>query len=211
MCINFETSLMSFLIGELSGLSLILFNYCKTETETETKSIDYEKIFIGLFVMFYTLVQFCELKIYQTNNNDSIANKLLVLNLGFQGLLFFVLMSLIYKINGIYILICGLVSIIIIIETIFGTTNIKLTESKCLRWEFMENKQIYLSLGLMYFMIFFWVFVEPNSNFIKYVGFVLLFTLIFSYFIFNNIYTYVNSPSIWCLSSAIAAPLFILY
>ena len=209
MCINYETSLASFLIGELSGLALILFN-C---SETDTKSIDYEKIFIGLFVMFYTMIQFFELRIYQTNNSDMIAKKLLLLNLGFQGLLFFVLMSLLYKINGIYIWICGLVSFIIVIETIFGfdSQNIELTKFKCLKWNFMKNDKISLSLGLMYLTMFFWIFVEPNSNFIKYIGFVLLFTLVLSYFIFNNIYTNVNSPSIWCLSSAIAAPLFILY
>lgn len=209
MCINYETSLASFLIGELSGLALILFN-C---SETDTKSIDYEKIFIGLFVMFYTMIQFFELRIYQTNNSDMIAKKLLLLNLGFQGLLFFVLMSLLYKINGIYIWICGLVSFIIVIETIFGfdSQDIELSESKCLKWNFMKNDKISLSLGLMYLTMFFWIFVEPNSNFIKYIGFVLLFTLVLSYFIFNNIYTNVNSPSIWCLSSAIAAPLFILY
>ena len=209
MCINYETSLASFLIGELSGLALILFN-C---SETDTKSIDYEKIFIGLFVMFYTMIQFFELRIYQTNNSDMISKKLLLLNLGFQGLLFFVLMSLLYKINGIYIWICGLVSFIIVIETIFGfdSQDIELSESKCLKWNFMKNDKISLSLGLMYLTMFFWIFVEPNSNFIKYIGFVLLFTLVLSYFIFNNIYTNVNSPSIWCLSSAIAAPLFILY
>ena len=51
MCINFETSLISFLIGELSGLTLILFNYCKTDV----KSNDYEKIFIyvSTFIKFY--------------------------------------------------------------------------------------------------------------------------------------------------------------
>jgi hypothetical protein len=209
MCVNYETSLISFIIGEMSGLSLILLSYFDSETE----SIEYEKMFIGLFIMFYTLIQFCELKIYQTNNSDIISQKLLILNLEFQGLLFFILMSLIYKIHGIYIMICGLVSVIIILEVIFDSNlqDIELSIDHCLKWNFMKNNKISLSLAAMYLTMFFWVFVEPNSYFIKYVGFILLFTLIFSYIIFNNIIININSPSIWCLSSAIAAPLFILY
>jgi len=207
MCINYETSLISLIIGEMSGLTLILLSYLDSNAEL----IEYEKLLIGLFVMFYTIVQFCELKIYQTANSDIFAQKLLILNLGFQGLVFFILMSFIYKIHGIYIMICGLVSFIIILEVLFeyNSLDIELTSNKCLKWNFLANNKISFSLGVMFATIFFWIFFEPNSDFIKYIGFIVLFTFIFSYFILNNLVPNVNSPSIWCLSSAVAAPLFV--
>lgn len=201
MCINYQTSLGALLFGEIAGLILII--------NQGQKFNDLEKIFVGLFVMFYSLIQLCELQIYlNIPEKNSIYNKLLVINLAFQGLLFFVLMSWIYKINGIYLMICGLVSLIILLDVITNSTQISFTNSNCLKWDFINRKNIYIPLGLMYCTMFFWIFVEPNSNFIKYIGLVLLITFIFSYFLIEGKF---NSPGLWCLSSAIAAPLFLLF
>lgn len=201
MCVNYQTSLMALVIGEITGLILI-FDQDKTST-------NYEKIFIGLFVMFYTLIQFFELNIYLTNGdneNNQIYKKMLALNLGFQGLVFFILASFIYKINPIYLIICGLVSFIIMLNVLQNDVNINLTETNCLRWDFLSKPEMNISLGLMYFVMFIWMFFDTNSEYLKYVGFVLLGTLIFSYFILSG---RANSPGLWCLSSAIAAPLFL--
>jgi hypothetical protein len=182
--------------------------------QDKSSNTDYEKIFIGLFVMFYSLIQFFELMMYldKSNSIDQIYKKLLILNLGFQGLFFFIMMSLIYKVNSIYLVICGLVSFITILNVFIEDENvldINFSESKCLKWNFISLAPgVNTSFGLMYFSIFLWIFIGPNSNYMKYVGFVLLGTLVFSYFILSN---KVNSPSFWCLSSAIAAPLFLLY
>ena len=51
MCINAETSLASFAIGEIAGLLLLA-------------SKNNDKKVIGLFIMFYSLVQLFEYNIY---------------------------------------------------------------------------------------------------------------------------------------------------
>ena len=71
MCINAPTSLGSFIIGETSGLLLI-------------NTGDKPRQMIGLFVMFFSLVQLFEYNIYK-NNNIKLNSKLLLLNLATQG------------------------------------------------------------------------------------------------------------------------------
>ena len=112
---------------------------------------------------------------------------MLLLNLGFQGLVFFLLASYIYKINSIYLIICGLVSFLIILSAFQNNIEISFTETNCLRWDFLTNLQnASISLGLMYAIIFLWIFTESNSEYIKYVGFILLGTFLFSYFILSG-------------------------
>lgn len=202
MCVNYQTSLAAFIFGEITGLILIF--------DQDKSSTNYDKIFIGLFVMFYSLIQFFELMLYlnKSNENNQIYKKMLLLNLGFQGLVFFLLASYIYKINSIYLIICGLVSFLIILSAFQNNIEISFTETNCLRWDFLTNlPNASISLGLMYAIIFLWIFTESNSEYIKYVGFILLGTFLFSYFILSG---KSNSPGLWCLSSAIAAPLFLL-
>ena len=200
MCVNFQTSLMAFVLGEITGLILIF-------DQDDTKT-NYEKIFIGLFVMFYTMIQFFELKIYLNKENNQIYKNLLSLNLGFQGLVFFLIASFIYKINYIYLIICLLVSFIIMLNVFQNGTKISLTQNNCLRWDFLTyESDMNMSLGIMYFTMFLWIFVESNSKYLKYVGFILLGTFIFSYYVLSG---KENSPGLWCLSSAISAPLFLL-
>lgn len=202
MCVNYQTSLAAFVFGEITGLILIF--------DQDKLSTNYDKIFIGLFVMFYSLIQFFELMLYlnKSNDNNQIYKKMLALNLGFQGLVFFLLASYIYKVNSIYLIICGLVSFIVMLSVFENDIGISFTESNCLKWDFLiDSSNIKISLGLMYFLIFLWMFVEVNSEYIKYIGFVLLGTFLFSYFVLSG---KSNSPGLWCLSSAIAAPLFLL-
>ena len=133
---------------------------------------------------------------------------MLLLNLGFQGLVFFLLASYIYKINSIYLIICGLVSFLIMLSVFQNDIEIIFTETNCLKWNFLTDlPNVNISISLMYAIIFLWIFTESNSEYIKYVGFILLGTFLFSYFILSG---KANSPGLWCLSSAIAAPLFLL-
>lgn len=195
---------MAFVLGEITGLILIF--------DQDVNNTNYEKIFIGLFVMFYTMIQFFELKIYlnKENKNNQIYKKLLLLNLGFQGLVFFLLASFIYKINSIYIIICLLVSFIIMLSVYNeNEIDISFTENNCLKWDFLTTQPyVNISLGFMYFTMFLWLFIESNSTYIKYIGFILLGTFIFSYFVLSG---KENNPGLWCLSSAISAPLFLLW
>ena len=71
MCIDSQTSLASFIIGEIAGLLLVL---------TGKK----EKQVIGLFIMFYSLVQLFEYNIYKSKN-VSLHSKLLFLKFGNGG------------------------------------------------------------------------------------------------------------------------------
>ncbi len=200
MCINYQTSLGALMIGEVTGLILIL--------DQDQINTNYDKIFIGLFVMFYSLIQFFELMIYiNPVTKNQIYKKMLVLNLGFQGLLFFLIASYIYKINSIYLVMCGLVSFIIMLNVFENNIDINFTNTQCLKWDFLSSSNINVSLGIMYFAMFLWIFTESNSYYIKYIGVILLSTFLFSYFLQ---YDKTNSPGIWCLSSAIAAPLFLL-
>jgi hypothetical protein len=199
MCINLETSLFSFLIGESAGLTLAMSN-------------SLEKRLIGLFIMFYSLVQIFEANIYFKSNQE-LNSRLLLINLGFQGLVFFILMSYIYEINSIYIIISILVSIIILIKGL--SENFKeITINNCLEWNFMSESEIYYSLGLMYLIMFIFIFSNKelknvnleNNNLVFKSGIILLITYLFSFYIID----YKNRPSIWCMSSAIVAPVILL-
>ena len=59
MCVNYQTSLAAFIFGEITGLILIF--------DQDKSSTNYDKIFIGLFVMFYSLIQFFELHPFTKN------------------------------------------------------------------------------------------------------------------------------------------------
>lgn len=198
MCVNFETSLASFIIGESSGLVLI-------------GSKEKEKIIIGLFVMFYSLIQFFETNIYFGNDTSSIYSRLLLINLGFQGLIFFVLMTNLYEINNFYIIISSIISIYIMFEackTDFSKANI----DSCLTWNFMNNSTSVM-LGAMYLLMFIWYYnnkiplsTDISTKYINNTGILFFITFIVSYLLLNI----KNSPSFWCMISAIVAPIFII-
>ena len=90
MCINLQTSIIAFLIGEISGFLL-------------TQKLEDKKP-AGLFIMFFSLVQLCEAIIYYNYNYDVsiFFKRMILINLGFQGLVFFTLMNQIFIIPNIY-------------------------------------------------------------------------------------------------------------
>lgn len=202
MCINLQTSLVAFGLGELSGL------YLATRESIEKK-------LIGLFVMFYSLVQLFEAFIYYHGESaNEIYSKLILINLGFQGLVFFVLMSQTFMINNFYLMISAIISLGILIYSLSPTFEKIELKSNCLRWLFLENKLIIIPLGIMYLLIFLWIFNDIESinnniinyNYIRNCGTVLFLTLLFSNLITLNC----NKPGMWCLTSAISAPILTL-
>lgn len=200
MCINFTTSLTSLFVGELSGLLLTF----------ESR----EKRAIGLFVMFYSLIQFFEANIhYYGNSSSEIYSRLLLINLGFQGLVFFVLMSDIIEIPTYYMIICIIIAISIMYMALSPDFQ-KATVNNCIKWNFMNDKTS-IGLGLMYLLIFYWYLGEKTSRFTNTnidIGFINKTGIFFAttYIISQTIATTTNSPGIWCLLSAIIAPTFLL-
>jgi len=193
MCINLETSIVAFSIGMLSGLKLI------NSTNKESK-------LIGKFIMFYTMVQLFEAMIYY--NNKKIFSMLLLLNLGFQGLFFMLLLNDMIPINKMYIIITMSIALFITYKT-FHPDFKKATTTECMKWNFNDT-MVQGVLTLMYLIMF--IVVIENNNMLDKInkfGFLLFITFILSYSM-NGINCSMNKPSVWCLSSAIAAPIGIL-
>jgi len=194
MCINSQTSLAAFLIGESSGLLLLNSNKI-------------EKKIIGFFIMFYSLVQLMEYNIYN-NNNSEISSKLLLTNLGMQGIVLFLLLNTLCKIDNIYLLL-PVVAFLYIMYTILFKSHKKATVNNCIKWDFMTF-DIKLVLHFMYLSIFHLLFFNKclfNNLFIRKTGYFFLITCIISFIIGN---TTSKGPSFWCLSSALLSPLLVL-
>lgn len=200
MCINLETSIIAFGVGELSGL------YLATSDSLERK-------LIGYFIMFYSLVQMLEGLIYYYGASaNEIYSRLILLNLGFQGLIFFVLMNQVTNLNPIYLEFTALISLIVCVYSLSADFKKVYFTDCCLNWGFLDDKIIRISLSIMYVLIFYWLFTDkqplvPKSNvyFLTKCGIVLGLTFLFSKFIITNN----NNPSMWCLASAISAPIMI--
>ena len=201
MCINLQTSILAFGLGELSGLYLVTRD-------------SIEKKLIGLFVMFYSLVQLFEAFIYNSGESaNEIYSRLLLLNLGFQGIVFFLLMSQCFIINNFYLIITGIISIGILFYSLSSSFEKAELNNGCLTWNFLDNNNISIPLYIMYAIILYWIITDkqsiyPNTDtdFIRNVGVILFVTAVLT----NQIRFNCNKPGMWCLSSSISAPLFTL-
>lgn len=197
MCINANTSLASFLIGEISGLLLL---------STNSK----EKQMIGLFIMFYSFVQLFEYNIYK-NNNVKLNSQLLLLNLGLQGLIFFSLMKNVCDIDNLFLLLT-LITLIYILFECMDDNFLSSTTNTCIEWNFM-NKTVSNLLTFMYIIMFYWFFMSKKcdtqyDNFINKAGYFFTGTAILSLSL-DKFNIKENTPSFWCMSSAILAPIFL--
>jgi len=135
MCVNLETSITAFIIGEICGIILATENN--------------EKRALGLFIMFYSFIQLCEAYIYYYGKDETtMASRLLLINLGLQGMVYFILINYYVKVNVVYYLICGIILLTVILkvtESNFKTVNIE----TCMKWNFMDNG-ITFPLFIMY-------------------------------------------------------------
>ena len=188
MCVNLQTSIIAFIIGIISGLILATENN--------------EKRALGIFIMFYSFVQLCEAYIYYFGKDETkLASKLILINLGLQGLVYFILISYYVQVNTVYFLICGIISLLLTFkatEKNFKPSNIE----TCMKWNFMDNITLY-SLRIMYMTTL--TYMQLSSNKIVNIS--------GKYFILTYIMASLmqgNGPSLWCLSSAITAPLLLL-
>lgn len=196
MCFNYEASIISFIIGIFSGLLLI-------RKKPEQRAI-------GFFILFYTLVQLLEaIMYYYGNNTPDIYSKLLLINLGLQGLVFFLSLNYIYKIPNIYLYLSLFISIYLIFETMQNDFK-KITLEPTINWNFM-NLNVSILLIIMYFLMFYWLYNDKknrinniDNNLINNFGKLLFITCLISYLLPKKD---ANHPSIWCISSAFIAPI----
>lgn len=189
MCISFEASVIAFIIGEYSGYKL----YQKSDTKA-----------IGIFIMWYSIIQILEAGIYKldTKYHNSIT-KLMIINLSLQGLVFmfyqqkhplkqyFLIVSILLATYGVYV-------------TFTTEKTATISEAcNCLKWNFAKDTNTYLFY--MYGLIFMYSILSKTKINRK------LFYITFSlYVIIYSQLTLLNKPSIWCISSAVSAPLMLL-
>ena len=192
MCINMKTSIGAYIIGTISGLIL-------------NKSENKENKIIGKFIIFYTMVQLFEALIY--NDNKEIYSKLLLINLGLQGFVFTLLLNDYTPINNIYIYITGFIAAFTLYKSMRSDFK-QASTSNGMEWKFNNN---ITSLLLIIMNITMFISVYDNNNKldkINKLAMLLFITLILSYIMNNsNVTCNINRPSIWCLSSAIVAPI----
>jgi len=196
MCINIKTSICAFVIGTISGLIL-------------NKSENKENKIIGKFIIFYTMVQLFEALIY--NNNKEIYSRLLLINLGFQGLVLMLLLNDYIPINKMYIYITGLIAAFIFYKSIHPNF-IQASTTNGMKWNFTDitiDNTTGPILTIMYITIFISI-LDNNKKLdkINKMMILLLITLIISFIMIKSGTTCnVSRPSMWCLSSAIIAPI----
>ena len=192
MCINIKTSIGAFVLGTISGLIL-------------NNSDNKEKKILGKFIIFYTMVQLFEGLIY--NNNTEIYSKLLLINLGFQGLVFILLLNDYIPINKIYIYITGLVAAFICYKTIHPEF-MSASTTEGMKWHFNDSATSF-ALLIMYVTMFTSILDNNKKlDIINKMGILLVITFIISYTIKESeLLCNINRPSMWCISSARAAPI----
>jgi len=191
MCINIETSIFAFLTGIISGYLLI----------NKNNKIEYRQI--GKFIIFYSFVQLFEACIYFYGDNaSSIFSQLILINVSFHGLILFLLISKIIDINYYYLYIFIFISSYISYYALSNNFN-NASINKCIKWEFLNNDIITYLLYVMYILILYKMLTSDNKLLI-------IFALIYIITSIISINSYNCSPGLWCLYSALIAPLFVI-
>ena len=128
-------------------------------------------------------------------------NRLLAIFLGLQGFFLYYIHDKLFDEKNIIYYVTLLISVTIIIIAL--NTNFNSGEKKkCIDWKFLDNHKIISFLLIkMYFCIF--ILFIKNKIYLKYCLYLII-TLLFSYLI----KPIKNSPSMWCLTSALVTPLY---
>ena len=111
-----------------------------------------------------------------------------------------------------YIYICAIISIFILYKSLKSDFK-KATTERCMKWNFFDRSIIYI-LYIMYGMIFISMYhYSDKLNNINKLGVLLGLTCIISIYIskMKSLLCSINKPSIWCLSSALIAPIMLLF
>jgi len=197
MCINIYASTIAYLIGTITSIFLI-------------NNKNKEKIVIGYFILFYTIIQLLEALIYK--NNKEIYSRLLLINLGLQGLVFILLLNNYITVNINYIFILSIIAIYFIYKSLQPNFK-KATINKGMQWNFVSD-DLGKIFTIMYAITFLSAYHYTNKlNYINKFGLLVLLTYIISFHIYKinpKLSCSNNKPSIWCLSSALIAPVMLM-
>ena len=163
MCVNFETSTTAFIIGTISGILLYLQGQP-------------EKRVIGLFIVFFSMVQLFEALIYKGYDTNGILSKLLYLNLGFQGFFIFLLFWL-YSFKNVlpHLVLTGIIALYFTVNLFYKSFS-KAQIGSCLTWNFIHDYYLEKSLQIMYGLLFLYLFYKQTNKALRNAGLVLLFT-----------------------------------
>lgn len=190
MCINLETSIISYTVGTITGWTL----YKKGDKSNQV---------IGITIIFITLVQLIEALMYLYGEKyHRYLSIILAISLGLQGFVFSQSYKSIFGTTQMSYYITAIISIIITIMAVSPSFNTG-TFNKKLTWDFMDNEPIRRLYFAMYAIIA--ISSIGNQKFMTFGTFIVA-TNIFSYwFAATN-----NRPSMWCMTSAITTPLYLL-
>jgi len=188
MCINLETSVISFILGVNYGWKLFQTNVKQYQV-------------IGLFAICISLIQLVEACIYFFGTKwYIILNKILLICLGLQGFFIFHTHKTIFNQQHYLYFVTLIILVVIICKTL--SEDFVIEKTKCLDWNFLKhNVLIRKSLFCMYICIL--VLLSTNKIYSKYRNYLLFTYFISEYCIINN-----NKPSMWCLTSALITPIF---
>ncbi len=184
MCISFNASILAFLVGEISGFML-------TQHKLPHKRP------IGWFIMFFSLIQLLDALVYKGIDPHGLVSKLLLLNLGLQGTVFFMLMK---EYNS-YLYISILCSLMIL----YNITNPHFKKNKvltCVNW-FYDDVARY-TLCIIYPLVLFYLIQTPVYRNLGLISAAIMLIL----FLLKPKETF---PSIWCLVSTFVAPFYFLF
>jgi hypothetical protein len=135
-------------------------------------------------IMFYSFVQLFEAYIYYYGKDEStIASRLLLINLGLQGMVYFILINYYVKVNVVYYLICGIVLLLIIFKATERNFKVANVET-CMKWNFMESN-ITFPLFIMYATMLTYTQISSN-RIINISGKYFILTYIFAHLIPGN-------------------------
>ena len=189
MCISFEASVVAFIVGQIFGVLTYKLGTSWSKT-------------IGGFICFYSLVQLLEAIIYKSNN--VFWSKILVANLVLQGVVFYGLVKY-FNLDfsprvDLGLIICVIIAVICLLSINKINTKSKVCQNG-ITWTFKNNNIFKVWLPLMYLIIIIPGLLSSEKE-IRQVVIIYILTYIISKVKFGD-----KSPSAWCWSSAIVAPI----
>jgi hypothetical protein len=191
MCINLETSILAYVVGTITGWTL----YKKGDKENQV---------IGIVIIFVTLIQLIEALMYIYGNKYyKYLSIILAICLGLQGFVYSQAYKNIFGTPEITYYVAAIISIIITAMAVSpsfytGKLNNKIT------WEFMGNNH---PIDYIYWAMYVTIALSMLAN-KKFITFGSLMGLSYGYSYWFS--PTINKPSMWCMTSAIVTPLYLL-
>jgi len=191
MCVNLGTSILAYVVGTITGWTL----YKKGDKENQV---------IGIMIIFITLVQLIEALIYIYGNKYyRYLSIILAICLGLQGFVYSHAYKNILGTPEITYYVTAIISIIVTAMAVSPSFYTGKLDNK-MTWEFMDNNH---PIDDLYWVMYVAMAFSMLSN-NKFITFGSLFGLSYGYS--HWVSSAINKPSMWCMTSAIVTPLYLL-